>query len=322
MVRMRQTTYRDLQTSVLGFGCGSVLGRVGRSGSLRAMHTAFDSGITLFDTARSYGFGRAEGLLGEFLQGRRQQVILATKFGIAPQTQTALKRVALPIARAVLQLPGVRGLFRRGGTGPRTGYGAFSIPILHASVEESLRQLRTDYLDLLFLHDVTEAVLQQTDLFAALDFLVASGKVRHVGLYGSAQIMQSAIASSVNTFTAMQFNGDLFDPRVASITAEPRDRLLIANHPFGNDQRLARFVVLLNQLSTDGTVPAELRAKLQKSDFPIVLEAVLGAILGATHALVFSMMDPAHIRANVAAVEGNRFTPAELALIGQRMSVA
>src|ERR1700693_2773414 len=60
---MRHSTCGEIRTSVLGFGCGSVLGRVGRGASLRAMHIAWDAGIPLFDTARSYGSGDAEAVL-------------------------------------------------------------------------------------------------------------------------------------------------------------------------------------------------------------------------------------------------------------------
>ena len=68
--------------SVLGFGCAALMGRASRGESLKALGTALDAGITFFDTARSYGYGASEGLLGQFLQGRRDKVILCTKFGI------------------------------------------------------------------------------------------------------------------------------------------------------------------------------------------------------------------------------------------------
>ncbi|MFX6040902.1 aldo/keto reductase, partial [Acinetobacter baumannii] len=58
----------------LGFGCAPMLGRVGRKDSLRALAIAYDNGIRHFDVARSYGFGEAEALLGEFLAGKRQHV--------------------------------------------------------------------------------------------------------------------------------------------------------------------------------------------------------------------------------------------------------
>ena len=57
--------------------------------SLRAMGCAWDAGITLFDTARSYGFGDAEAVLGEFLRGKRDKAVIATKFGITPQNPGA-----------------------------------------------------------------------------------------------------------------------------------------------------------------------------------------------------------------------------------------
>src|SRR5580658_10577636 len=97
---MRQSVCGETRTSALGFGCGSVMGRVGRGASLRAMNAAWEAGITLFDTARSYGFGEAEAVLGEFLRGKREQAVVATKFGIAPRKLSPLKRVAVPIVRA------------------------------------------------------------------------------------------------------------------------------------------------------------------------------------------------------------------------------
>src|SRR5271166_922166 len=112
---MRQCICGEIRTSVLGFGCGSVLGRVGRSASLRAMNIAWEQGITLFDTARSYGFGEAEALLGEFLRGKRAQAVVATKFGIAPQKLNAAQRAAAPVVRAARKVPGAHNLFRPSG---------------------------------------------------------------------------------------------------------------------------------------------------------------------------------------------------------------
>ena len=111
---MRQTDFGGMlgsalgsvRGSVLGFGCGSVLGRVGRSASLRAMECAWEEGITVFDTARSYGFGEAEGVLAEFLRGKREQAVVMTKFGILPQRQSALTKAAMPVVRAAMKVPG------------------------------------------------------------------------------------------------------------------------------------------------------------------------------------------------------------------------
>jgi D-threo-aldose 1-dehydrogenase len=71
-------------SSRLGFGCGGVMGRVGRRQSLRVIAAALDGGITHFDVAPLYGYGEAEALLGEALADKRDRVVVASKFGLNP----------------------------------------------------------------------------------------------------------------------------------------------------------------------------------------------------------------------------------------------
>jgi aryl-alcohol dehydrogenase-like predicted oxidoreductase len=305
----------------LGFGCGSVLGRVGRAASLRAMNAAWDAGIRLFDTARSYGYGDAEAVLGEFLRGKREHAIVATKFGIVPQKQSALNRIAVPVARAALQVPGVRALVRRGGSREVT-YGQFTVAGLRSSLESSLQQLRTDHVEVLFLHEATANALQQQDLMAELDALVQTGKVLRVGIYGGADVIAESMANGPSTLGAMQFGANSFDPVVAGFTeGNHRGMFLIANHPFGGERRVAQTRATLVAMSADEAVPAELRDKLRDGDWQALLEAIFGAILNGTgtHALVLSMMRKDHIRANARAVESSRFTNADLTLIRKHL---
>jgi aryl-alcohol dehydrogenase-like predicted oxidoreductase len=318
---MRQSICGEIRTSVLGFGCGSVLGRVGRGTSLRAMGTAWDEGITLFDTARSYGYGGAEAVLGEFLRGKREQAIVATKFGITPERQSALKRLVVPLARAAMQVPGVRGLRRSRGSREMT-LGRFTVAGLRESLETSLRELHTDRIDVLFLHEATASAMRQQELMAELDALVQAGKVLRVGLYGGADVIAEGMTNGPATLTAMQFGGNYSDPAVAGFTQQnPRGLFLIANHPFGGEQRVARTKAVLAAMSTDETVPAELRDKQRGADWQAVLEVILGVILDGTgtHVLVFSMMGLDHLRANTRAIESCRFSSADLALIRRRL---
>jgi aryl-alcohol dehydrogenase-like predicted oxidoreductase len=306
---------------VLGFGCGSVLGRVGRGASLRAMEAAWDAGITLFDTARSYGFGGAEAVLGEFLRGKREKAVVTTKFGIAPQKQSGLRRMIVPVARAAMQAPGVRGLVH-GRRKREITYGQFTVAGLRESIETSLRELHTDRIDVLFLHEAGAEAMHQQDLMAELDALVRTGKVLRAGLYAGAEVVAEGMANGPATLTAMQFGADYFDPVVAGLMEhDPRGVFLIANHPFGGEQRVARTRGALAAMSNDETVPVELRDKLRGGDWPGLLEAIFGVILSGTgiHVLVFSMMRENHLRANVRAVENSRFTVAELALIRERL---
>src|SRR5438128_566601 len=125
--------------SVLGFGCSALGGRSSRRESLAALGTAFDAGITFFDTARSYGYGQSEGILGEFLRGRREQAFVCTKAGILPSAQAGWKQRLKPVARSVLRvLPGLRGLVRR-QIGDQFVAGQFSVEAIGSSFETSLR---------------------------------------------------------------------------------------------------------------------------------------------------------------------------------------
>ncbi len=317
---MRQSTVGRMQSSALGFGCGSVLGRVGRRASLFAMNAAWDNGITLFDTARSYGFGEAEAVLGEFLQGKRQQAVIATKYGLPPQRQSALKRMALPVMRAVLQVPGVRSALNRGGGASQPVSGEFSGAGLTAAVHESLRQLRTDYLDVLFLHDAPAEVVQRDDVMLGLEALVQSGKILRAGLYGQAATVSEALPSAPPVLTAIQYGANPFDPVVAGLEGQSAPGMhLIANHPFGSGARVAHTAAVLASMASDHLLPLSLREKLRAGDWPMLTEAIFGMALVGADALVLSMMDPRHIAANVSAVDACGFSPEELALMRDRM---
>lgn len=297
------------------------MGRVGRSASLRAMNAAWDNGITLFDTARSYGFGEAEAVLGEFLHGKRDRAVVATKYGIRPQRQSGMKRIAVGAVRSAFKVPGVRGLVR-GKEKKETTFGQFSATGLRESVETSLRELRTDYIDILFLHEATAAVLQDAELVDAIDALVGSGKIRRVGLYAGAEVIDAAIERAPRTICAAQFGADPFSSLVAGFAARNhREMLLIGNHPFGSEKRMERFKFSLTRAARDETLPSELREKLRGGGNQLVLEALLGIqlkVLGL-HALVYSMMRRDHLEANVRAVENCRFTVPELKLLQGRL---
>ena len=311
----------ELRASILGFGCGSVMGRTGRAASLRAMTAAWDAGITLFDTARSYGFGEAEAVLGEFLRGKRDQAVVATKYGVAPRRLSPVKRLAVPIVRAAKTLPVVGSRLRRGGASPVV-HGEFSVAGLRTSLETSLRQLKTDRVDVLFLHEATAAVLEQDALMAELEGFVRAGKILRVGLYGPAAVCEVGLASGPEVLQAMQFGADIFDPIAMGLAGRNRRAaLMIGNHPFGSEDRMSRVAATLAAMAVDDAVPEELRDKLCGLDSERVLEALLGMNLdgAGVDALVFSMMDERHLRRNVKAVEMCRFGRDELETMLARM---
>jgi aryl-alcohol dehydrogenase-like predicted oxidoreductase len=147
-MRTRQLGTGGTEVSVVGLGCNNFGMRVDLEGTRAVVDAALDAGVTLFDTADIYGNkGGSEEFLGEVLEGRRDRVILATKFGGDM------------------------------GDGEKArGSRAF----VHKAIEASLARLRTDYVDLYQYH-TPDNVTPFEETFGALDELVRDGKVRYVG---------------------------------------------------------------------------------------------------------------------------------------------
>jgi aryl-alcohol dehydrogenase-like predicted oxidoreductase len=136
------------EVSVVGLGCNNFGGRIDFDATRAVVDTAIDEGITLFDTADIYGNqGGSEEFLGRLLEGRRDRVVLATKFG-GDMGDGETKR-------------GSRDYVRK-------------------AIDASLRRLRTDYVDLYQYHTPDRST-PFAETFGALDELLREGKVRYVG---------------------------------------------------------------------------------------------------------------------------------------------
>ena len=163
----------SLEVSVVGLGCNNFGGRLDRQGARSVVAAALDAGVNFFDTADMYGDTRSEELLGEALGARRDQAIVATKFGWRIDDQ-------------------------RHGAKPA---------YVRRAVEDSLRRLGTDRIDLYQLHvPDPETPIEQT--LAALDELVRGGKVREIGCsnFSAAQLReaQAAVRPGAACFVSVQ----------------------------------------------------------------------------------------------------------------------
>jgi aryl-alcohol dehydrogenase-like predicted oxidoreductase len=145
---MRTRTLGPLELSVVGVGCNNFGGRIGDEATFAVIDAAIDAGVTLLDTADIYGGqGGSEGLIGRALEGRRDRVVLATKWG----------------------KPMGDGAERRG-----------SREYILSAVDASLRRLQTDAIDLYQHHEEDpETPLEET--VATIEQLVADGTVRAWG---------------------------------------------------------------------------------------------------------------------------------------------
>ncbi|MFC6664505.1 aldo/keto reductase [Deinococcus radiopugnans] len=146
---------RDLTVSALGLGCmgmSEFYGDTDEAESLRTLNRALDLGVTFYDTADIYGPHTNEELLGRWLKGKRDRVVLATKFGI-------VREPGYPMQRSLSGRP----------------------EYVRQSIEASLRRLKTDHVDLYYLHR-PDPQTPIEDTVGAMGELVERGLVRFLGL--------------------------------------------------------------------------------------------------------------------------------------------
>lgn len=168
-------------TTRLGFGGSGLMGGISERESLRLLETAFDAGVRHFDVAPAYGHGRAERCLGKFLRGKRDQVTVATKYGILPPARAGLLGVARSVVRpAVARLPGVRKRVAQAAAGLKSK-AKFSAEEGRRSLEHSRRELGIDFIDLWLLHEATAGDLDGSDLLPFLRDVQQQGLI---GTYG------------------------------------------------------------------------------------------------------------------------------------------
>jgi aryl-alcohol dehydrogenase-like predicted oxidoreductase len=303
----------------LGFGCASVMGRVGRRGSLVAMNAAWEQGVRLFDTARSYGYGEAESLLGEFLSNRREQAIIITKFGILPQQSATWKQWAKPAVRAALRLvPSARGMVRS-SLAAQASAGHFDVATMHSSLEESLRQLRTDYVDVLLAHEAPASIMAQEDLMAALEDVIHKGKALRAGISCAAQVAAIAAVQAPPMLSILQYPA-------AEITSWPmnfsEERWRIGNHPFGGALQASKLIKLFTAMASDLGVDVVLREKMHDDASRLVADFCFARAMLASRpqVIVTSMLQPKHLRANIAAIDSKRFTAEDILSIERYIS--
>ena len=137
----------ELEVSAVGLGCNNFGARIDNDAVTGLVHACLDAGVTFFDTADVYGNGRSEEMLGEAVARHRDEVVIATKFG--------LRDVDL------------------GLTGGSAEY-------VKRAVDRSLRRLNTDWIDLYQIH-TPDSEVAESETLEALNQLVVAGKVREVG---------------------------------------------------------------------------------------------------------------------------------------------
>ncbi len=316
----------DLQISAMGLGAWAIggewvfidnqagWGKVDDAESIRAIQAALDAGINLIDTAANYGTGHSEEIVGQAIQGRRDKVVIATKFGF--DVDEAAKRVAYESPEAILQN-------------------------LAFECERSLRHLNTDVIDIYQLHMWEFPPERVPELLDGLEKLVTQGKIRTYGwstddvalaklfaagehaavIQHAANVMQPATAmfnfTAANGLTSlvrspllMGFLSDKYDTDAQFTTTDVRYREFPA-------ERIAKIVA--NR--------AKIREILMSNGRSVVQGALawLWAV-GEQVVPIPGIRTEAQARENAAAMEFGPLTPAQMAeieqLLGREEAVA
>jgi myo-inositol catabolism protein IolS len=182
-VEFRRFGRTDLKVSALGFGCweiGGTYGRIDEGEFRRSVARAIDSGVTCFDTAEAYGMGVSEEALARALGDRRNDVVIATKFGVGYE-----------------EMPN-----RRDSSRGR----------VLASIDNSLRRLRTDHVDIYLVHwPDMDTPLDET--MRALDDIVGQGKARYIGV-SNFRLAQVEECMRLRRIDVVQYAWNMFDRRM------------------------------------------------------------------------------------------------------------
>lgn len=220
------------ESSVLGFGCVNLTTHRRVSSALELMEDAFAHGITHYDVAPLYGYGQAEGILGRFLQGKRDRVTVTTKIGLPPYPSLARHRRLISLGRRMTrQLPAVRRVLGRvlarpghaaspdalEPTSPARLNSAFDPDQAARSLETSLRELKTDYLDILLLHECTLADARREDLVRFLDDQVRAGKIRCYGIGTAFANLRTGVSTLPPGYRVLQFENNPLTPNVSAL---------------------------------------------------------------------------------------------------------
>lgn len=180
-IQQRKLGQQGLTVSAVGLGCmgmSTAYGDADHSESIATLHRAIELGVNFFDTAEVYGPYTNECLLGEAFKGKRDQIVIATKFGFRLED------------------------------GVNTGLNSDPAHI-RSAVEGSLKRLGTDYIDLLYQHRIDPSVPIE-DVVGAMADLVKEGKVRYLGL-SEAGVANIRRAHAVHPISAVQSEYSLWE---------------------------------------------------------------------------------------------------------------
>lgn len=284
--------------SAIGFGCASLGSRISAADGRRAIARALDLGVSWFDVAPPYGDGHAEALLGRALRGRRDKVVICTKFGIAAPQLSLAARLIRPAARqAVATFPSLRRVASRARpTGTRAPIDPATI---EATVTNSLRSLGTDHIDVLAMHDPAPGDAENDEIFVVLRRLIDKGYVRAVSIAGAPDSIIAAIRIGKPVDFAQFPDTPLANAAPRLRSRLPAPPMFVTHGVFGSDA--AEAIAALDGASRDRIVAIAGHHGIDASKATSDLLLPFAFSNNPNGVVIVSMFNPAHIERNIAA---------------------
>ena len=167
-------------SKMIGIGCSTFGGSNSKATASRVLHHAYEQGIIYFDVARSYGYGAAESIIGNFAAGKRDKIFIASKFGISPPAFFPFRDTLLAGMRSMRMLPSMQRSLQN-ASAKALVKSAFSPQLAEKSLNKSLKELNTDYIDIFLFHDVNFTDVLRDDVIYILEKAKEQGKIRSWG---------------------------------------------------------------------------------------------------------------------------------------------
>jgi aryl-alcohol dehydrogenase-like predicted oxidoreductase len=281
-----------------------------RSESIRLLEAAIDCGVTYFDLARSYSWGRAEAIFGALLPRHRDRLIIASKAGILPPKRSILRRIG---SRTIRTLHNIVPSFKGYISAPDVWTlrdGVFAPADLRTSLETSLLKLRTDYLDIFLLHECKPTDTAQPELFDFLEKIKKEGKIRQFGLATGIDETLSILETRPALAPVVQIPNNMWQANVARLPPKV-DRLTITHSCFKG-----RFRELLHRLASEETFAHEWETmtKVNPRDRTAVGQLFLAHALDCNPngIVLFSSSKATNVTANVKVVTDMIIDPSQI----------
>ncbi len=208
---MRTIKFGDISLSNLGFGCTQLSANFTTAAALQNLETAFENGITHFDTAPAYGFGLSESILGKFATHKRQYITISTKIGLLPKALPTHNLFILNTLRSGLNLSSSLRSKLIKKTGGSNKEMPFSIEHAEKSLQNSLKALKCDYIDILLLHECNLETANRDDVINFLQNKQRVGDIRSFGVATHYSKLPSDLKSLNKAHSIIQHEASPYD---------------------------------------------------------------------------------------------------------------